>query len=88
MWKVYIPSAVPTIVAGLRLAISLGLVVVLVTEMFTGTTAGLGKRIYDTGLVYEIPTMYAVITVAGLLGFILNKAIVILERRIAHWSGQ
>lgn len=88
VWKVYIPSAVPTIIAGLRLAISLGLVVVLVTEMFTGTIHGLGKRIYDAGLVYEVPVMYAAITVAGLLGFALNKAVVFVERRIAHWSGQ
>jgi len=86
--KVLIPSAVPTIVAGLRLAVSLGLVVVLVTEMFTGTNSGLGKRTYEMGLVYEMPRMYAAIAVSGILGFVLNKAIVILERRFVHWSGQ
>jgi NitT/TauT family transport system permease protein len=88
VWKVLIPSALPTIVAGLRLAVSLGLVVVLVTEMFTGTNLGLGKRIYEMGLIYEIPGMFAAIIVSGILGFALNKAIMIFERRIVHWSGQ
>jgi NitT/TauT family transport system permease protein len=85
---VFIPSATPTIVVGLRLSVSLGLVVVVVTEMFTGTASGLGKQIYDAGLVYEIPTMYAAIVVAGALGFALNKTIVALEGRVAHWSGR
>ncbi len=88
VWKVYLPSAAPAIAGGLRLAISLGLVVVVVTEMFMGTTWGLGKRIYDSGLVYEIPTMYGAILIAGVLGFILNKSIEIVERHIAHWSGR
>lgn len=88
VFKVLIPSAFPTIIAGLRLAVSLGLVAVLMTEMFTGTTSGLGKRIYETGLLYEIPGMYAAIIVSGILGFALNKAIVVMERRVVHWSGQ
>jgi NitT/TauT family transport system permease protein len=85
--KVLLPSALPTIVSGLRLTVSLGLVVVLVTEMFTGTASGLGKRIYDYGLIYETPGMYAAIIVAGALGFLLNKLIVALEGRFTHWSG-
>lgn len=86
--KVLIPSATPTIIGGLRLSVSLGLVVVIVTEMFTGTTNGLGCRIYDAGLIYEIPTMYAAIVLAGVLGFTLNKLIAFVESRTTHWSGQ
>jgi NitT/TauT family transport system permease protein len=85
--KVIIPSAAPTIVAGLRLSISLGLIVVVVTEMFTGTQYGLGKRIYDSGLVYQIPGMYAAILVTGLAGYLLNKLIVYAESRVIHWAG-
>jgi NitT/TauT family transport system permease protein len=87
-WKVLIPSAIPTIVVGLRLSVSLGLIVVVMTEMFTGTGRGLGKQIYNAGLVYEIPTMYAAIVVTGILGFALNKIIMSLESRISHWSGK
>jgi ABC-type nitrate/sulfonate/bicarbonate transport system permease component len=47
----------------------------------------LGKRIFDSGLIYEIPTMYAAILIAGMTGFLLNKAIAAIERRVAHWSG-
>ena len=88
VFKVLVPSAIPTIIGGLRLAVSLGLVVVIVTEMFTGTASGLGKRIYDAGLIYEIPTMYAAIIIAGFTGFALNKIITLAEGRVAHWSGK
>ncbi len=86
--KVYLPSAAPSIVSGLRLSVSLGLVVVIVTEMFTGTDNGLGKRIYDYGLIYETPLMYSAIILTGLLGYIINKSIVLFEKTFIHWAGK
>jgi ABC-type nitrate/sulfonate/bicarbonate transport system permease component len=88
LWKVSVPSATPTVIAGIRLSLSLGLVVVVVTEMFTGTNQGLGKRIFDSGLVYETPMMYAAIIVTGTVGYALNAGVVALERRLTHWSGR
>jgi len=85
--KVIVPSAAPTIIGGVRVGISLGLVVVIVTEMFTGTEAGLGKRIYDAGLIYNSARMYGAIIVAGTLGYLMNKLVVAAETRVAHWAG-
>lgn len=84
---VILPSAIPSVVSGFRIAVSLGLVVVVITEMFTGTDYGLGKRIYDSGLVYEMPTMYGAILVTGFLGYLLNRLIVSGEHAFAYWSG-
>jgi ABC-type nitrate/sulfonate/bicarbonate transport system permease component len=83
--KVLLPEALPNIVVGIRTAVSLALVVVLVTEMFMGTERGLGRDIYDASLVYRTPQLYAGIFLAGLLGYALNKAFVLLEERIIHW---
>ncbi len=84
--KILLPEALPHIMVGCRTATSLGLVVVLVTEMFMGTETGLGREIYDASIVYRTPKLYSGILVTGLLGYCLNRAFVALERRVVHWK--
>jgi NitT/TauT family transport system permease protein len=86
--KVIIFEAVPHIVAGLRTALSLALIVVIVTEMFMGTELGIGQRIFNASITYRIPEMYSAIIIAGLLGFLLNKFFVFVETKLVHWGGK
>ncbi len=86
--KIIFPEALPQIFNGMRIAISLSLIIVVVTEMFIGTDFGLGHRIIDAQLVYKIPEMYAVIFITGILGFIINKGFISLENKIFHWKGK
>jgi len=80
------PGALPSIFSGLRVGVSLVLVVVIVTEMFIGSVNGLGQSILNAQLKYEIPEMYALIIITGILGYILNKLFLILEKRTIHWT--
>ncbi len=86
--KIIFPEALPQIFTGIRVAISLALVVVVVTEMFIGTLVGLGYRIINAQLVYNGPEMYAAILIAGVVGFALNKGFMYLERKVVHWKGK
>ncbi len=86
--KVVFWESLPQIFIGLRHAISISLVVIVATEMFIGTTVGLGRRIIDSQLIYEVPTMYAVIILTGVLGYILNLIFLSAERKFLHWSGR
>ncbi len=86
--KIIFPEALPQIFSGMRISISLSLVIVVVTEMFIGTNFGLGHRIIDSQLVYRISEMYATIFIAGVLGFLINKGFIFAERRIVHWKGK
>ena len=72
---VIFPGALPSILSALRIATSIALVLVIVTEMFLGSNDGLGKRIYDAYLAYQVPSMYALLLLLGLLGFALNLLI-------------
>lgn len=85
---VIVPEALPQIVVGLRLSLSSALIYVIVTEMFLGSTEGLGYRIYNANLTYEIPDMYASILLAGLLGYIVNQGLLLAENKLLHWSEQ
>jgi NitT/TauT family transport system permease protein len=80
-------SLQPTFV-GLRSAVSMALVIVIVAEMFIGSDAGLGHRIIDAQQVLNVKTMYAAILAAGGLGYALNILFLVAERRIVHWSGR
>ena len=73
---------------GLRSAVSMALVIVIVAEMFIGSDTGLGHRIIDAQQVLNVKSMYAAILAAGALGYALNILFLIAERRIVHWSGR
>jgi len=80
-------SLQPTFV-GLRSAVSMSLVIVIVAEMFIGSDNGLGHRIIDAQQVLNVKSMYAAILAAGILGYALNVLFLISERRIVHWNGR
>ena len=83
VWESLQPSFV-----GLRSAVSMALVIVIVAEMFIGSDQGLGHRIIDAQQVLNVKTMYAAILAAGALGYALNVLFLVIERRIVHWSGR
>lgn len=84
--EIILPDALPQIFVGLRIALSLSLIMIVVTEMFIGTRIGLGQRIFDSYASYRIPELYSFILIVGLLGYIFNKVFIFFERRIIHWT--
>lgn len=81
-------DALPSIVAGYRVALSISLVIIIVTEMFIGSKSGLGLRIINDQLVYNTADMFSTILVTGILGFGSNKLLQKLESRFVHWKGK
>jgi NitT/TauT family transport system permease protein len=73
---------------GLRSAVSMALVIVIVAEMFIGSENGIGHRIIDAQQVLNVRSMYAAILAAGALGYALNVLFLLTERRIIHWNGR
>lgn len=83
IWESLQPSFV-----GLRSAVSMALVIVIVAEMFIGADSGLGNRIINSQQVMNVKDMYASILAAGALGYVLNVLFLVIERKIVHWSGR
>jgi NitT/TauT family transport system permease protein len=73
---------------GLRSAISMALVIVIVAEMFIGSENGLGHRIIDAQQVFNVKEMYCSILVTGALGYLLNLLFLLIEKKLVHWSGK
>ena len=80
-------ESMPQTFIGLRNGVSLALVIVIVAEMFIGSVDGLGHRVLDSQMLFEMPDMYAAIFVAGALGYGFNLLFLLIEKRFVHWSG-
>lgn len=85
-WKIVLPDSLPQVFAGMRTALSLALVLTIVVEMTIGSENGLGKKIYDFHLLFDTPEMYAAILTTGIIGYILNKGFILIEKRVIHWT--
>ena len=69
-------------------AFGAALVIVVVAEMFIGSTDGLGQSVFEAQQLFNMPDMYAAIFAAGALGYGLNLLFLTIERRFVHWSGK
>lgn len=81
-------ETLPQTFIGIRTGISIALVVIIVAEMFIGATDGLGHRIIDAQISYDLTDMYGSILVTGVMGYGLNLFFLGIEKRLIHWSGQ
>ena len=83
--RIILPSAAPKILAGLRLSLALALVLMVISE-FVGSTNGIGHEMLQDQSLFNVPGMWGVIVLLGLLGMVLNAAFSLLERRVLAWQ--
>jgi ABC-type nitrate/sulfonate/bicarbonate transport system permease component len=79
-----LPSAGPHIMAGLRQALSIAIILMVISEMFASTN-GLGFAIVQFQRTFAIPEMWSGILLLGLLGILLSAGFRWIERRVLRW---
>jgi NitT/TauT family transport system permease protein len=84
IWKVMLPSAVPYMLTGVRLAIGRGIVGVVVGELF-GSQAGLGYLIFTAGQTFDVPTLFVGVIMLAIAGVGLTFAAEMVERHALRW---
>ncbi|MEV5436921.1 ABC transporter permease subunit [Streptomyces sp. NPDC052682] len=77
-------SASPQIFAGLRQALSIGIILMVISEMFAASN-GLGFTVVQFQRSFAIPDMWTGILLLGLLGFVLSVLFQLVERRVLGW---
>jgi NitT/TauT family transport system permease protein/taurine transport system permease protein len=83
-FKILIPLALPSIVAGLRIGVSLAIVGVVVAEMIS-SIGGIGFIITSSRNMYATGEVYFGISLAVACALVANVLLSLLERRFAHW---
>jgi NitT/TauT family transport system permease protein len=85
MWiDLILPSALPYIVTGIRLAIGRALIGVIVAEYYTALS-GLGNLIATNANSFRTARMFVPIVVIALIGVVLTALLEWAERRLAQW---
>jgi len=82
--KVILPSTIPYIIAGARIAIGRGLVGIIVGE-FYAASEGIGFAISQAGDTYRLPEMFVGIIILSLIAVILTELMRKLELSVAPW---
>ncbi len=85
--RVTLPAALPSIATGIRVSASIGLLVAVTAEYVFGD-GGLGSYMYRQQIAFQLPEMYAAVLLTALLGYTVNVALRMSERRVVHWSGE
>jgi NitT/TauT family transport system permease protein len=84
-FKVSLPSALPFILAGLKLGIGRGLIGVVVAELF-GSRAGLGRLISQSADAFNMPELFAGVIVLAVAGIAMTAGFGWLEKRLVPWT--
>jgi NitT/TauT family transport system permease protein len=84
-WRVLLPGAAPSIFAGLRIALPISLIVVIITEMI-GESRGLGYYISYASASFEYATAFAGVAAVAVIGFTLDRLLVWLRNRLIFWE--
>lgn len=78
-------AASPSVLAGLRIALPVMLVVIVVTELL-GESVGLGYLIRQAGTDFEPERALAIILLLGIVGFVLDRLLALVTRRVVFWQ--
>jgi len=79
-----LPSAGPQIMAGVRQCLSIGLILMVISEMFA-SSSGLGFTIVQFQRSFAVPAMWSGIVLLGLIGVLMSFLFQITERRVLRW---
>jgi sulfonate transport system permease protein len=83
--RIVLPEASPDIVSGLRVGAAMAFVLIVVAEM-TGTTAGIGYRIYQAQLFSQADRLIACLIVLGGIGALCDLAIASSTAPVTRWA--
>lgn len=84
VFKIALPSSLPDILAGMRLGLTIALILAVVGEMLTGQD-GLGNWILRAARSFRAPDLFAGVILLGLLGYVSAEILTLVERRVLRW---
>jgi ABC-type nitrate/sulfonate/bicarbonate transport system permease component len=85
VFKIGLPNALPDILAGMRLSLTVALIVTVVGEMIA-SQSGLGQAILLAARSFRASELFAGVALLGAIGFISNSLLAVLEHRFLKWQ--
>ncbi|MGK7664304.1 MULTISPECIES: ABC transporter permease [unclassified Marinovum] len=83
--QVIIPASTPFILVGFRIGLGSAWATVVAAELIAAQS-GLGFRMQQAQLYYDLPTIFVSLVAIGVLGLIMDRIVVWAEERLTHWQ--
>ncbi|SDR97966.1 ABC transporter permease [Agrococcus carbonis] len=83
--RIVLPGAAPKIFAGVRTSLAIALILMVISEMVAASN-GIGFGIVQAQRGFAFLDMWAGIALLGVLGFVLNLLLTVVERRVLRWQ--
>lgn len=84
VWRIILPSALPSILAGCRISVSVALLLVVSAEMI-GAQYGIGAFLLTAGNLMQADQLMAGVVVLSLLGLCVGSGLSMIERAFLTW---
>ena len=82
--RLIVPATLPRFFTGLRISVSLSLVLMVVAEL-TGSSNGIGYQMNNASSGFDLTGLWAGIVLLGILGYALNAAVLGAEHHLLAW---
>lgn len=86
--RVVVPSALPEIVAGMRIGLGVGWMCIVAAEMIGGENVGLGRLMINYSELLRVDMVIVGMITIGVIGYVTNELLIALERRLFGWRRQ
>nr|WP_202435084.1 MULTISPECIES: ABC transporter permease [unclassified Streptomyces] len=83
--KVVVPASAPFILVGMRIGLGSAWGTLVAAELIAAQE-GLGFRMQSAQLYYDLPTIFVGLITIGLLGLLMDRLLLLAERRLTRWQ--
>lgn len=83
-WRIYIPAAMPQVLAGVRISLSLSWLLLVAAELF-GAQSGIGFMMSWARQLFQTDVVLCGVISIGIVGFLLNLSVGLMEKRVLRW---
>ncbi|THA71048.1 ABC transporter permease [Streptomyces sp. A0958] len=82
---VVVPASTPFILVGMRIGLGASWATVVAAELIAAQ-GGLGFRMQQAQLYYDLPTIFVQLIAIGAIGLAMDRLLLLAERRLTHWQ--
>lgn len=85
---VVLPTILPDILGGMRVGLGAAWLTIVAAELAGGISAGLGRMMVNYAELLQIPKVVVGMLMIGAIGFLMNEALLLIEKRLFRWRWQ
>jgi len=86
--NVVVPTVMPDIMAGMRVGLGTAWLTIVAAELAGGISTGLGRMMTNYAELLMVPHVIVGMLIIGLLGFLMNEILLLIEKRLFCWRWQ